>query len=667
MTLDIRTPPPRFRIDDLEVDIGKAEVMRQGEIIPLPKLSFDLLRALINAAPGIATIDDLLQQVWPGLVVSPETVAQRVKLLRDAINDDSKRPRYILGVRGRGYRLIPAAEQLPDSQRIPAHNAQSPGAGSDAPTTDAAISSISPIRTKPRGRADHRRALLILGIAGAMILSAIAVAVVRTHATRSTAATDQQAASMASPSPSPSSSPLIPAAQNSIAVLPFADMSEKHDQEYLSDGMTEELIDMLTKVPELRVPARTSSFYFKGKQATISEIAKALGVANVLEGSVRKSGNTIRITAQLVRVDGGYHVWSETFDRQLGDIFKMQDDIAGSVVGALKVSLLGGQLPRASATTNAEAYTLYLRAQSLHFNGSSTADEQKAIDYLYQSLKLDPHYAPAWVALAGVLAADFSAFGILRHEEIRGQAHEAIDQAHRLDPDLPLGHIARGRVLYEVDWNWQAAEAEIKQAMALEPGNAEAQRLAGYIATTLGHFDEGLKVLDGVYSKDPLQPWNYIATGYATFRLGKLAETEANYRKALDLIPTGAKFHYLLGSVLVARGLPSAALEEMEKETDPGYRQVGLALAFDALGRRSEADRELAIAEQKFGNEKAYWIASVYAARKDADRAFAWLDRAFVMYDGGLLWILGDPFLDNLKADPRYEALLRKMKLWQSP
>jgi TolB-like protein/Tfp pilus assembly protein PilF len=451
----------------------------------------------------------------------------------------------------------------------------------------------------------------------------------------------------------------------SIAVLPFTDMSEKRDQEYFSDGMTEELIDMLTKIPELRVPARTSSFYFKGKQANIAEIARALGVANVLEGSVRKSGNTIRITAQLVRADNGYHVWSETFDRQLGDVFKIQDDIAQSVVGALKVSLLGAQLPRASTTTNSEAYTLYLQAQSFHLNASSAADEQTAIDYLRQSLKLDPEFAPAWVALASVLATDFSAFGTLRHEEIRAQAHEAANQARRLDPALPLGHIAMGRVLYEVDWNWPAAEAEIKQAMALEPGNAEARRLAGYIATTRGHYDEAIDLLDGAASRDPLQPWGYIAIGYATLRSGKLAETEANYRKALSLDPAGGKFHYLMGSVLLVRGKLAAALEEMEKETDPGYRQVGLALAFDALGRRGDADRELAIAEQKFGNEKAYWIALVYAARKDVDRAFVWLDRAFGMYDGGLLWILGDPFLNNLKADARYEAFLRKMKLPQ--
>ena len=665
MTLNIRSPARRFRIDDLDIDVGKAEVTRQGEIIPLPKLSFDLLLALINTAPGIATIDDLLQRVWPGLVVSPETVAQRVKLLRDAIKDDSKSPHYILGVRGRGYRLIPAVEQLDESPFIPPHGAPTPVAAGAETAIDPAIASMPSIDTQPSGPEDRRRVALILGILAPTILIAIAVAaaVIHSHAARSPPAAARPADSLASPSPSTAA--LIPAAQNSIAVLPFADMSEKHDQEYLSDGMTEELIDMLTKVPELRVPARTSSFYFKGKQVTLPEIARALGVAHVLEGSVRKSGNTIRITAQLVRVDDGYHVWSETFDRQLGDIFKMQDDIAGSVVGALKVSLLGGRPPRVSASTNPEAYTLYLRAQSLHFNASSSAASEKTIEYLHQSLKLDPHYAPAWVALASVLAADFSAFGTLRHDEIRGQAHEAVDQASRLDPDLALGHIAKGRVLYEVDWNWQAAEAEIRQAMALEPGNAEAQRLAGYIATTLGHFDEALKVLDGVYSKDPLQPWNYVATGYATFRLGKLAETEANYRRALDLLPTGAKFHYLLGSVLLARGLPSAALDEMEKETDPGYRQVGRALALDALGRRSDSDRELAIAEQKFGSDKAYWIASVYAGRKDADRAFAWLDKAFAMYDGGLLWIRGDPFLDNLKSDPRYETFLRKMKLSQ--
>ena len=238
-----------------------------------------------------------------------------------------------------------------------------------------------------------------------------------------------------------------PIADKSIAVLPFVNISGDKSNEYFSDGLSEELINLLTKIRELRVPARTSSFFFKGKQATIAEIAKALGVAYVLEGSVRKSGNTIRITAQLVRVDDGCHVWSETFNRQLDDIFKVQDEIAGSVVKALKVSLLEREEPRATTSANREAYTLYLHGQSMSFSATLPADAKRAIDYLQQSLKLDPGFAPAWAALAKTLAADFGTFGTLPYEETHAQAHEAANQALSLDPALPFGPCRDGPTL----------------------------------------------------------------------------------------------------------------------------------------------------------------------------------------------------------------------------
>ena len=225
--------------------------------------------------------------------------------------------------------------------------------------------------------------------------------------------------------------PVIP--QKSVAVLPFLDMSEKKDQEYFSDGLSEELIDMLTKVPELRVPARTSSFYFKGKQATIADIAKALGVTHVLEGSVRKSGNTLRITAQLIRVDTGYHIWSETYDRKLEDIFQIQDEIAKSVVTGLKVSVLGGTIPRSTPTANRDAYTLYLQAKELHYRGTPD-NSRKAIEYLQKALKLDPDFSQGWLTLASFHAADYNLFNPGSHDETRELIYSALDHARKLEP-----------------------------------------------------------------------------------------------------------------------------------------------------------------------------------------------------------------------------------------
>jgi TolB-like protein len=451
--------------------------------------------------------------------------------------------------------------------------------------------------------------------------------------------------------------------EKSVAVLPFVDMSEHKDQEYFSDGLSEELIDMLTQIPNLRVPARTSSFYFKGKATTIPDIAKALGVAHVLEGSVRKSGDTLRITAQLIRVDTGYLVWSETFDRKLDDIFQIQDEIAKSVVNGLKLSVLGGTPPRATPTANHDAYMLYLQAKELQYRGNTLETERKAIEYLEDALKLDPGFSQAWVTLASFLASDYNLFNVEPHDEARARIYSALDHAKKLEPSLLPIHVVMGRVLYEVDWSWLAADAELKQAIELEPGNPEAHRLAAYLAATYGRFDEAIKLSEKAIEVDPLQPWNYIARGYATYRSGRLEQAEANFRTALELAPGSGKFHCLLGAVLITRGQLESALVEMQRESDPRFRQVGMALAFEALGRRDESDKELATAERQLGDEMGYWIAIVYAARHDSDRAFAWLDRAFNAYGEGITWIKGDPLLTSLVGDPRYKALLHKMRL----
>ena len=450
--------------------------------------------------------------------------------------------------------------------------------------------------------------------------------------------------------------------EKSVAVLPFLDMSEKKDQEYFSDGLSEELIDMLTKVPELRVPARTSSFYFKGKQATVPEIAKALGVADVLEGSVRKSGNHLRITAQLVRADNGYHLWSETYDRQLDDIFKVQDEIAAAVVKALKVSLLQGQAPRATPT-NTEAYTLYLQGRSF-WQRHSAADNKKAADCLRHALELDRMFAPAWAVLAVVIQDDFVIYSTSSYQKARAEAYPAAEQALMLDPRLSDAHLAMAQILHDLDFDFERAHAEVSKALALDPGNSGAFRVAADLALTEGRLEEGSRFAQQAVMRDPLAVGNYRALGDAALLSGRLAEAEAAWRKALELNATAEGIHYRLGEMLILRGDPTAALAEMERNPDGPWRVAGLPLALDARGRRSEADRALAVAVQELAVDGPYQIAVIYAHRNDVDHAFVWLDRAYQERDGALaLYVKSDPMLSNLRHDPRYNALLRKMKL----
>ena len=479
-----------------------------------------------------------------------------------------------------------------------------------------------------------------------------------------------QPARQAPPPPAPTvttTTPTVPAAlaipEKSVAVLPFMDMSEKKDQEYFSDGLSEELIDMLTKVPDLRVPARTSSFYFKGKQVTIAEIAKALSVAHVLEGSVRKSGNTLRVTAQLIRVDNGYHMWSQTYDRTLDDVFKVQDEIAGAVVKALKASLLETATPRSAPTSSVQAYTLYLQARKI-WTGGTQADFGRASDYLKRAIDLDPKFAQAWATRAQI-RMDAYLYGeeTARYREVRADVLESAAEALRLDPNLSDAHLAMGRLLNELDWDWHASEIEFKRAIMLDPRNTLALRSASSQAVQMGRLDEALQYAQSAVTLDPLQAENYSAAGYAYWALGSLQEAESFFRKALELNDTGPVYHYNVGLTLLAQGQASAALGLMRQETDPVFRQHGLILVFDALGRSRDADRELASFEKAYALSWAYPVVEAYAGRGDMERAFDWLDRAYGQHDVGLLVVKIDPLLKNLASDPRYKAFLRKMKL----
>jgi TolB-like protein/Tfp pilus assembly protein PilF len=583
----------KYILSDLQIDTGRQLVSRADDPIPLPKLSYDLLLVLVRAAPNLVSLDELMRLVWPGIIVSPETVSQRIKLLRDALDDDPRVPRYIAGLRGRGYQMVAAAEEIVDSR---------------------------------------------------------------------------------------AATPPAPISAKSVAILPFLDMSENKDQEHFSDGLTEELINRLSKIPDMRVPARTSSFYFKGKSEDIPTIAKKLMVAHVLEGSIRKSGDRLRVTAQLARADNGYHLWSETYDRRLDDVFKVQDDIAAAVVKALKVSLLDAGVPHIAPTANSEAYTLYLQAGSLAKRDSS-ADSLRAYDYLNQALRLDPRFALAWAALAELYTNDSVEWGkIFPSDDGTGQnldlsatkfalgsnrvsvaAHDAGARALALDPNDADIHRSMARVMWWFDFNWDAADAELKKARALDPGSARIFEQSAQLAITMGRLTEGLALANDAATLDPLGTV-YRDIGAAYHRLGVLDQAAAAYRHLIEIHPTMAGAHFRYGLVLLSQHEPQAALEQFERD-EPWYREAGVPLALDALGRHCDADRALAIAERNWGSGMAYQISYVYAARGDVDRAVAWLERAYRQRDAGLLAITRDPMLRSLTGNPGFKALLRRLTL----
>jgi len=373
------------------------------------------------------------------------------------------------------------------------------------------------------------------------------------------AATD--AASGASPAKAP-----VQAAAKSIAVLPFVNISGDTANEYFADGLSEELLNLLAKIPDLRVAARTSAFKFKGEKIDVQEVAQKLNVAHILEGSVRKSGNKVRITAQLIKAADGYHLWSETYDRTLDDIFVVQDDIAGEVVKALKLTLLGSTSVTRSRPVDPEAYNLALQGR-FFLDRRGREDLERAVEYFRRSRERDPDYAPAWAGLSEAYSLQAN-YGHGPVAEGNRRAREAAEKALALDPQLVDAHLALSRIQQGYDWDWEAADASILRALELEPGSAEALRHAGVQAYTLGRWDEAIDLASKAIERDPLRPNSYSNLGSALLAVNRDTEAEAAFRKALELDPEGSSRHWSIARTLLLQGKTEAALRETEQEAD---------------------------------------------------------------------------------------------------
>jgi TolB-like protein/Tfp pilus assembly protein PilF/class 3 adenylate cyclase len=451
--------------------------------------------------------------------------------------------------------------------------------------------------------------------------------------------------------------PTIVADNNSIAVLPFVNMSDDKEQGYFSDGISEELLNLLSKIPQLKVAARTSSFSFKGKGVEIPEIARQLHVANVLEGSVRKSGDQLRITAQLIRAAEGYHLWSETYDRKMDDIFKIQDEIAGEVVKELKVKLLGAA-PKVR-TTDPKAYPLYLQARELG-RGQNNADAlAKSDTLLRQALEIDPRYAPAWDELARNFYSKAS-FDVLSSREAYARAREAAKKALAIDPDYAPPHARLGWIAMYGDNDLGGAARHYQRALALDPTDLEVLRTAASFLVDLGRLDEALALEEAVVRRDRVNVTALFNLGIFQRNAGRYDAAIASFRTLLSLSPDRGGAHYQLGVTLLLKGDATAALAEIEQEKS-SWRMVGLPMAYCALGRKTDADAALNSLIAKYEKDSAYNIAYVYAFCGDADKAFEWLDKAVAYQDPGLSEIVTENLFDKIHSDPRWLPFLRKL------
>jgi len=478
--------------------------------------------------------------------------------------------------------------------------------------------------------------------------------------TAAPSATPQRAAAAAATSAPADDAP-------SIAVLPFVNMSRDEENEYFTDGLAEELLNVLAKIRGVRVAARSSAFTFKGKSAAVADVGRALNVATVLEGSVRKAGNRLRISVQLVKVGDGYQLWSETYDRTLEDIFAVQDDIAQAVVKELRTTLLGETADAKASkeataavaaavkgrSTDPEAHRLFLQAR--HFIDRNTReDTEKGIGYLEQALALEPEFALAWAELGRAYSSQGN-WGWARPPEAYARAREVVARALALEPDLAEGH---AEMAYDLDW--RAAEASFRRALELAPGNALVLHQASLLEGSLGRFDEAIALAQRAVEQDPLSAAAYFFLGLDFALADRFAEALTPLLKSVELAPQRAVTRAWVGVTLLKLGRGEEALTEAQRESEAWARNFALALIHHTAGRAAEADDALRALIAKNGGDAAYQIAEVHAVRGEVDAAFEWLERASAQKDAGFAWIKSDPFLRSLHSDSRWGALVRK-------
>lgn len=450
------------------------------------------------------------------------------------------------------------------------------------------------------------------------------------------------------------------ATDNSVAVLPFVDMSPARDQEYFTDGLTENLLHALAQVRELKVAGRTSSFAFKNQNLDLREIGRQLNVSNILEGSVQKVGDRVRITTQLIETEGGYHLWSETFDRELNDIFSVQDEIATAVAGALRKNLLGQEEISAGYSGSFEAYNAYLLGLSYAKERNFEAWE-KAVEQFELALELDPDMALAWAALSDVYSQQtgFGSEFAIGFERAREAALKAIE----LDPNLPEGYLALAEVQMNHDWDWDGAEASIRRAQALRPGDSEILADMAFLEGIRGDFVGTLTDIELALARDPLNPRLQVSRVRALALVGRHEEALAEAEVLVRASPDRGGANYMLGVYYDRVGRIEEALAAVEKEVFPFLRLELEAVLYHKLGDEETAREKLQELKDTFGDDVSWQIATVYAAWGDADSMFAALDRGFEVRDPGLVHIQSNRRFNPYHDDPRYDDLLQRMRL----
>ena len=619
------------------LDTANHLLWRDGDRVSLTPKSFDVLAYLVEHVGRVVTQDEILEALWPETYVNPEVLRKNIQEIRKALRDLPDNPEFIETLPKRGYRFIaPVTDE----------NAE-PDLPTSLPREERTGEGIVEAEATPLDLESHSGKRMLWKFA---IIPVLVVAVAAIVAYFRPARSGANASALNNPS---------------IAVLPFRDMSPGKDQEYFSDGLSEQLINDLAKISGLKVVGRSSAFQFRGKNEDLRDVGRKLGVANILEGSVRREGNHVRITAELTKSDDGFQLWSQTYDREIKDVFAVEDEIALAATEALRLKLLGGNGQLIASTlrsTKPEAYEAYLQAEYFSGRGQSREELDKALAYTDKAIKLDDKYAPAW-ALRSSVQNTMAEVALSDPTEGFRNARDNAERAIALDPMLASAYLALARTQIFHDWDWEAADTSLNKAAALEPGSVEIFRIRSYRTRVLGNLDLAIKLYEQAVALDPLRTNSYSGLAYLLYVGGRYDEARLALQKALDLNPEAPLVHLTLNRILIAERKPQQALAEIEKEPNEWGKFTGQALAYHALGREQDSNAALNALIAKYESGAAYQIAQVYAYRGESDKSLEWLERAYQKRDPGLTEINSDPVFKNIRRDARYIELLKKMRL----
>jgi TolB-like protein/DNA-binding winged helix-turn-helix (wHTH) protein len=619
----------------MELDEAGARLFVRGVPHALDHGSFGVLLELLRQAGRVVGKDPLLHAGWPGRVVSENSLTKAISRLRQLLEDPEAE--LLCTAHGYGYRLATHADWLP------AEAALTPAPDPAPVSTPAAPAEPISARIRP--------GLAWLALAAALLALAW-LGSARLRAPAPAAGAQEAPASRVAPG-------------RSIAVLPFADLSGAHDQGYFSDGLADELLDRLSKLSQLRVASRTSAFALRDSKEDITAIGRKLGVATVLEGSVRREGERVRITVQLIDVSNGFHLWSETYDKQMTDLFTVQDDIARSVVSALQLQLLPGQDVEVTRhrTRNPAAFDQYLAAMRFKHLGNPD-NQRRAIAGFEHAIDLDPDFSSPYAELADLLGGDAEYAD--SPEQVRAGKLRAIDlydKAIALEPDRAELYSMRADMLFYTRRDWAGARRDLETATRLyrhRPDNVLMKQTR--LLAVLGRLNEAIAIEREVVQKEPDSPWAWGQLGYHLAARGDYAGAHRALANAARVRPDDNHVGYYEGTAWLLEGKPKEAIAAFERSGSV-FRLAGLAAAhFDAgnEGASQEALRTLISRHAPIG---AYQVAQAYAWRGEKDRAFEWLERAEDQHDGGVAQLKFDPLMRRLHADPRFRAWLKRLHL----